>query len=454
MMSKPSISIGVAIIGALLVVAGSALSQESSTEKDPQSESGLDYYCQGGVVVDGIAYFTSTDGSRRPGVHKSADFPSVVAFDVHNFGKIRTYRFAKTYDSSPLVFQNKDGTWLVIAHEHKKARTLAINRDTGEVEWTSVANQPGALFFGYSYFNRDDGSKLILMACANGLHAMSSDTGEYVWWVERRSSGGVTPCVDQQNEWIFYQCNGEVLKVRAIDGQVLTTVSVGRPSSCISWNTLLVNDTNGYFVATYWYGAKEWDSAIRVFDRELNLVWEKTGLPIGKKATLTYADGKLVSGSGNQWYAEYKGDNWKYIAAYAIGTGEVVWRCDLSKYAYTCILNVPYYNGCFYAETQDGERTESSKVFRINGSDGKLEEVLDYGRRISSCATSIIAHGKILSGDLHEDRAVATKIAENSSLDWPGPFGDPQTNQMALPHEPGAKLVSMQEIGRGNNDSP
>jgi len=188
-----------------------------------------------------------------------------------------------------------------------------------------------------------------------------------------------------------------------------------------------------------------------VFDKDLNLVWEKTGLPIGKKATLTYANGKLVSGSGNQWHAEYEGDTWKYIAAYAIGSGETVWKCDLSKYAYTCILNVPYYNGWFYAETQDGERTESSKVFRINGSDGRLEEVLDYGRRITSCATSIIAHGRILSGDLHEDGTVATKIAENSNLDWPGPFGDPQTNQMALPHEPDAKPVPMQEVGRSNN---
>jgi hypothetical protein len=223
---------------------------------------------------------------------------------------------------------------------------------------------------------------------------------------------------------------------------------VGRPSACVSWNTLLVNDSNGHFVATYWYGAKEWDSAIRVFDVDLNLVWEKTGLPIGKKATLTYAEGKLVSGSGNQWYAEYKGDEWKYIAAYAIATGEVVWRCDLSKYAYTCILNVPYYNGYFYAETQDGQYTETSKMFRIRGTDGELEEVLDYGRRITSCATSIISHGRILSGDLHEDRTVVTKIAENSNVDWPGPFGDPQTNQMAVPREPGARLVPMQEIGR------
>jgi len=46
-------------------------------------------------------------------------------------------------------------------------------------------------------------------------------------------------------------------------------------------------------------------------------------------------------------------------------------------------------------------------VFQINGADGKLEEVFEYGRRITSCDTSIIARGWILSGDLHEDRTVA-----------------------------------------------
>jgi len=238
------------IIAAISLHAGITLSQDSQKLVDPQSPSGLDFYAQGGVVVDGIAYFTSTDGSRRKGVQKSAQFPAVVAFDVQSLKKIRTYRFAQTYDSTPLVFQKKDGTWLVIAHEHKKARTLALNRDTGEVEWASEANQPGALFFGYSYFNRDDGSKLILMACANGLHAMSGETGEDVWWVQGRSTGGVTPCVDQKNGTIYYQCNGKVLKVLAADGQVLKTVGVSKPSSCISWNTLLVNDSNGYFVAT------------------------------------------------------------------------------------------------------------------------------------------------------------------------------------------------------------
>jgi len=447
-MKTLNLRIALGILVTVSLEAGSLRSQETRTV-DPQSESGLRWYAQGGVVVEGVAYFTAHDRFQKRGVSRTEDFPSVVAFDAHTFKKLRTYKFSYTYDSSPLVFQKKDGTWLVIAHEHKKARTLAIDRDTGEVEWTSAANQPGALFFGYSYFSRDDRSKLILMACANGLHAMSSETGEDVWWVKRRSSGGVTPCVDQQNGWIFYQSNGQVLKVRAADGWVLKSVRVDRPLFCMSWNTLLANDSHGYFVATRWYGRKEWDSAIRVFDQDLNLVWEKTGLPIGKKATLTYADGKLVSGSGNHWHAEYKGDEWKYIAAYTIGTGELDWKCDLSEYAYVYVANVPYYNGFFYATTKDYfDRPVTSKVFRINGADGDLEEVLDYGRPISACAPYIIARGRILCGDCWEDGTAVVKIADNSSVDWPGPFGDPQTNQMALAHEPGAKLVPMQEIGR------
>ena len=64
--------------------------------------------------------------------------------------------------SSPLVVQNGNGTWLVIAHEHKRARTVALNRDSGELCWTSEANQPGTYFFGYSYYDRKDGTKLIL----------------------------------------------------------------------------------------------------------------------------------------------------------------------------------------------------------------------------------------------------------------------------------------------------
>jgi hypothetical protein len=75
-----------------------------------------------------------------------------------------------------------------------------------------------------------------------------------------------------------------------------------------------------------------------------------------------------------------------------------------------------------------------------------LLEALDYGRSISSCAPCIVAHGKVLSGDLGEDRIVVTQIAEKSQADWPGPFGDPQMNQFALADKREAALVPMREI--------
>jgi outer membrane protein assembly factor BamB len=236
-----------------------------------------------------------------------------------------------------------------------------------------------------------------------------------------------------------------VLKLRATDGEILKTAVVAKPNVCISWNTVLVNDSHGCYVATRWYGAPAWDSALRVFDADLNLVWERTGLPHGKKSTLTYAGGKLVVGSGNAWQSDYSGNDWKQITAYSVADGGEAWKCDLSKFDYKSILNTPYHGGHFYAETQDGEEF-TSKVFCISAADGKLVDVIDLGRPVTSCATSIIAHGMILSGDLHSDGIVATRIAENSPVDWPGPFGDRQTNQLATDSAAGEELVPMREL--------
>lgn len=450
----------VALLAAFLALAAPqsahAAQREAAAVWDPEknagrpaaADCGLDGYSQGGVVVGGVAYFTANDESRTLGPKRPADYPSVVAFDALTFRKLRTYAFAKTYDSSPLVIQDKSGRWLVLAHEHQKARTAARDRDTGKEVWASAANQPGAYFFGYSYYTCPDRSKLILAAVANGLHAMSSETGTDVWWLPQRNAGGVTPCVDQANGWIYYQCDGKLLKVRAGDGAVVQTASVPAPHRCISWNTVLIDDAHGPCVATYWIGptdSNEWGSGIRVYDTSLNLRWEKTGLPAGKKATLTYAEGRLVTGSGNGWRAQYRGNSWKYIAAYAVADGKLLWKCDLSPFDYTCILNVPYHGGYFYAETQDvqGQR---SKLFRIRASDGQLSEVLDYGRAVTSCAPCIVARGKLFSGDLWRDQVVVTQLAAGGRTDWPGPFGDPQTNQNAAPPDPAAQVVPLREM--------
>ena len=189
---------------------------------------------------------------------------------------------------------------------------------------------------------------------------------------------------------------------------------------------MLTGDSRGSFVATYWYDGN-WKGAIRVYDKNLKLVWEKTGLPTGKKHTLTYADGKLLTGSGDGWVT-YTGGDWKYIAAYAIDTGAVVWKCDLSKYNYQCIENVPYFNGCFYAQAdEDHDKYPSSFLFRIEATNGKLAEVFDYGHTINACAPCIIAAGKIFKGALWADRLRSGADRRGVKADWPGPFGDPQT---------------------------
>jgi hypothetical protein len=411
----------------------------------PSSPSGLDFYAQGGVVLDGVAYFTSDDHTRRKGVTKPAGFPAVVAFDVASGRKIRHYNFGPTYDSSPLLVQRKDGTWLVVAHEHEKARTVAMERDSGQVAWAGAANHPGFYFFGYTWFEREDGVRLILAATPNGLHALSSETGEDVWHVPARSSGGVTPCVDQKRGWVFYQCNGKVMKINAADGKVLAKADVPAPNTCISWNTVLADEGEGYAVVTRWYGIPEWDSAIRVYDADLKLKWERTGLASGKKDILTYAEGLVVTGCGNGWAKNYTGSDWKKIIAYRIGSGEVAWTCDLSRHDFTCIPNVPYFNGHFYAESQ-GSPPRTGKLFRINAATGEVESTLEYGRAITSCAPSIIARGCLLSGDLWEDRIVVTQIADGATGEWRGPFGHPQTHTYAAAAEPQATPAEMREV--------
>jgi outer membrane protein assembly factor BamB len=225
------------LLAVVATLARPGFAQQNTNCVNPTSDLGVEFYAQAGVVVDGIAYFTSDDGGCVKTGIRSPSFHSVVAFDVHTLRKVRTYHFGQTYDSSPFLFQKQDGTWLVIAHEHTNQRTAAFQRDTAELEWTSADNQPGNYFFGYSSCRLEDGKQLILMACRNGLHAMSGETGEDVWWLRENSTGGVTPCVDQERGWIFYQCDGKVLKVRATDGEVLQSVSVGTPT-CIRRRTL------------------------------------------------------------------------------------------------------------------------------------------------------------------------------------------------------------------------
>jgi hypothetical protein len=130
------------------------------------------------------------------------------------------------------------------------------------------------------------------------------------------------------------------------------------------------------------------------------------------------------------------------VTAYSVETGNVAWECDLSEYDYETIVNAPYGYGSVYAEAWG----KTGKLFRINARTGALEEVLDYGVGIGSCAPHLVAHGMVLSGDLVRDGIIATQVAETSTADWPGPFCNPQTNTYALPDEPGTTPLPMREL--------
>lgn len=443
----------VLIAMAALLLATSAPAQENPEGKpvisDPSGlPSGVDGYSQGGVVVNGIAYFTADHSFSK--YWKADDFPFGVAFDLTNLRRIRTYAFADTYDSTPLVIQRLDGSWIIVAHEYLRRRSVALDRDTGEVVWISPDNQPGSYFFGYSYFVREDGSKLLMVASTNGLHAISAESGEEVWWLERESTGGVTPAVDQAAGVVYYQRDGEMLKLRATDGEVLASAEVTVPNQTTSWNTVLVNDEHGPLIATYWFGLKgglgergtQWNAALRVYDPELNLVWERAQLPAPKKSTVTYAQGKLVVGTGGHWAGRYEGEAWKYLVAYDVETGDEAWRCDLRAHEFDFIMNAPYAYGSFYAEAS----ARSALLLRIDAATGELLDVLDYGAPLASCAQPCIARGMMLSGDLTRDAVVVTRLAEGCTADWAGPFCDPQTNTYALPDGPGVTPVPLAEV--------
>ena len=63
-MKQSLVRVCTATVGVSFLLVVGAMAQEKAKIVDPKSPSGLDYYAQGGVVVDGIAYFTSTDGCQ------------------------------------------------------------------------------------------------------------------------------------------------------------------------------------------------------------------------------------------------------------------------------------------------------------------------------------------------------------------------------------------------------
>lgn len=410
-----------------------ATAQFSRGEGPIREKFTLPGYSQGGVVVDGAAYFTADDAVPD-------GFPCVGSFDARTGRKIREYAFENTFDSSPLVMRRNDGRWLVLAHECKKAWTKAMFRDDGTEAWTSPANQPGNWFFGYTYYVAGGNSTLVLTESENGLHANSLEDGSEKWWVER--SGGMTPAVDQERGLVYYQSNGRLDRIEAATGRVQKSVAVDSPSICQSANTILVKDGSGYFIATYWFGEDYYASSIRVYDKNLDLVWEKKGLPLWQKYVPTYHGGQLFiagqgTGNGFLYYTPYADDRWKFVMALDIRTGREIWRRDLREFNYAMMANMIYADGLLVAETQGESKGQTYQVFVFDAGKGRLLSVFDSRRYATSCAQPLLCNGLLFSGDLISDKIFVMQVGVGVNRDWPGPFGDPQLNHMAVSEDRG-----------------
>ena len=179
--------------------------------------------------------------------------------------------------------------------------------------------------------------------------------------------------------------------MNAANGSVLTTANVtsgqNGASTCISWNTVLVKgaDAAHSYVGTYWYDS-DYHAEIRVYDENLNLKWLQTGLTTGKKHTLTYADGLLLTGCGDGWVDPIpRQPDGRHITAYNVANGSAAWTCDLSAYNFqvasrTCAV-LQRLLLCPDATTRPRLVPPSSFVFRINASNRQA------GRRFSTTGT-------------------------------------------------------------------
>ncbi len=403
-------------------------------------------YAQGGIVVGGVAYLAADQSNSIASFAKPADYPFAASFQAGTLIPVKEYGFEDTYDSTPLIMTSSDGKKLLIMHEYKQQRSKAIDLETGETEWVSDANQPGHSFFGFSYYIRKNESDLILVEADNGLHAISLDTGQTVWWLERE--GGATPAVDQKQGIIYFQSRGRLDKINASTGQVIVSKKIHSYTKIYSTATVLINDANGYNVATYWYGRPLYRSSLKIFDADLNLKWEKEKLAGGPKTTISYGNGRIYLGSGDFSYPYSQNDSkWKHIRAYDVKTGKIIWTRRLSSYAYDDIPNVIYVNEFIIAETQS-RRYSNHLIFVLNASDGSILQFLDTGSPASSCAPPLFSGGRLLTGNLFTDSFVVVELGLGEIVDWRGAFGDPQLHHMAADSKALTKLYDSPKIMR------
>lgn len=371
-----------------------------------------------GLVRNGIGYFQNADGS------------GVKAVDLDTYEPLWKYKFNDIYDVAPMVEQKKDGSWLILEHERANGRVKALYLSDGSTAWESDNNIPYIGGTGFSCYINKAGFFVVLAKGSNGLHALSLENGKELWFAPAQSWYGTIPAVDQVNRLIYSQSFEEIKKIDAETGKVLKSAYTQPDALTTHANTLLVNDKYGYYIATVNWNGYVYDGTIVVYDSSLNVVWKKTRY-VERLTSISYHDGLLFSAESGGWYdflqERMKNKDWKHVTAFHIKDGSVAWDLNLSKYNYKNIHDAQYCNGYVYAITDNTglPPVPDRFLFRIDASNGKLVEVLDFGFPLSICASPVITDGKLI------EAGVVTVIGEGKKTDWHGQYGEMQLNHNA-----------------------
>ena len=101
-----------------------------------------------------------------------------------------------------------------------------------------------------------------------------------------------------------------------------------------------------YYVATVNWNGFVLYGDIAVYDSTLKVVWKKSRF-VERLSSITYHNGSLYSAHMRGLVSVYEQEmtgkqDWKYITAYDIRTGNIKWNLSLAKYNYINIHDAVY----------------------------------------------------------------------------------------------------------------
>lgn len=284
--------------------------------------------------------------------------------------------------------------------------------------------------------------KNILVQASNspgGLHCLNLETGIQLWWFDPQSNMfGITPAVDQTNGFIYFQTRNRLWKINALNGALLDSVVLTNASGMASGNTILVDDVHGYFVTQCSYVDEAYGGVVKVFDSNLDLVWQVTGLNLSPKVVMAYYDGVLYVPTGNTFVYEYVGDWYNGelenagVKAYDITDGTPLWTfvCDPEKIfvleGHRGVIDVLYCNGYLFFKTVANGTTEA---YCINASDGTLaKKLIDNTGQHENCAPCAFSGGRLYEGSLVANAIKVYQFGTGDYKDWNIYGSTPQLN--------------------------